>query len=93
MAKSRLLYPYGPDAYQPVTHRRTGGERGVHGGLVPDVTAPVVAAGRGSRLDRLTRFTSKELLPLGDDLVLSHILAEIQTGVSLGSITAASFSG
>jgi UTP--glucose-1-phosphate uridylyltransferase len=47
---------------------------------MPHVTAPVVipAAGRGSRLDRLTRFASKELLPLGDNLALSHILAEIQ---------------
>lgn len=41
---------------------------------------PVVipVAGRGSRLDRLTQLISKELLPLCDDVVLSHILSELE---------------
>lgn len=37
----------------------------------------IPAPGRGSRLHRFTRFVSKELLPLGDDVVLSFILTEL----------------
>lgn len=51
----------------------------------PDRRYPVVipAAGRGTRLEPLTRHCSKELLPLGDGVVISHILAELQeSGIS-----------
>jgi UTP--glucose-1-phosphate uridylyltransferase len=40
--------------------------------------AVIPVAGRGTRLARLTRYGSKELLPLGDDVTLAHILTELQ---------------
>ena len=52
-------------------------ERSAKGGTYPAV---IPVAGRGSRLARLTRFGSKELLPLGDDVTLAYILAELQEG-------------
>lgn len=37
------------------------------------------AAGRGTRLRPLTRFIPKEMLPVGDCLVLHHVLAEVRS--------------
>lgn len=47
-------------------------------GELTDWPAVIPVAGRGTRLSRLTRTVSKELLAVGDDVVLSHILAELE---------------
>jgi UTP--glucose-1-phosphate uridylyltransferase len=41
--------------------------------------AVLPAAGHGTRLRPLTRFIPKEMLPVGDRLVLHHVLAEVRS--------------
>jgi UTP--glucose-1-phosphate uridylyltransferase len=49
-----------------------GGRRAVRKAVLP-------AAGHGTRLQPLTRFIPKEMLPVGDRLVLHHVLAEVRS--------------